>query len=356
MDYNLFLALAGANEALVPLTVLCDDFAEILGEGTNLAGCIPYGIAAVAAFAIQTSLQVNEFCDGSVVSAQNDSAYFNTIAIFNNLNTGVNSITNQLTSTQNDLDTHITNVDSDVNAHITAIDADIDTHVAGINTNVNTSIANANSNLNAQITAIDTDIDGRVTAVGTSVANAASSLGTQLTSANTDIDTRLAAVNTNTNSSASAVDTDIVNHLAAATVTISTAVANADTDLNNHSTAVDTDLNTHLAAVDADVQAQGSQVGSQVTTLQAFAGLPGRSFSTSSCNSEELTDPKVRLFTQRSAKAFPQEGGDDEITAKNGPTGDAARRREDSGDSVVPLVWSVFFHCPRGYPKSDPLH
>jgi hypothetical protein len=109
-----------------------------------------------------------------------------------------------------------------------------------------------------------------VTAVGTSVANAASSLGTQLTSTNTDIDTRLAVVNTNTNSSASAVDTDIVNHLAAATVAIDTAVANADTDLNNHSTAVDTDLNTHLAAVDADVLAQGSQAGSQVTTLQAL--------------------------------------------------------------------------------------
>jgi len=269
-DYNLFTLLNAGAGAAIPLYVACETIVVIAGEGTNLPFCVIYGIALAVNFAFQAALQADEFCDSNVLAAENDAAYFNTIAIFNNLATDTSLITNQTTSTQNDLDTHITNVDSDVNAHITAIDADIDSHVTGINTNVNTSIANANSNLNAQITAIDTDIDGRVTAVGTSVANAASSLSTQITSTNTDIDTRLAAVNTNTSSSVSAVDTDIVNHVAAATVNIATAVTNADTDLNNHLTAVDTDLNTHLAAVDADVQAQGSQVGSQITTLQAL--------------------------------------------------------------------------------------
>jgi hypothetical protein len=269
-DYDLFASLQAANAALIPLAVLCDDFVEILGEGTNAEGCIPYGIAEAVAFAIQTSLQADEFCDSGVLGAENDAAYFNTIAIYNNLNTGVTSITNQLASTQNDLDGHLTKVDSDVNAHITAIDADIDTHVAAINTNVDTSIANANANLTAQITAIDNDIDGRVTGVSSSVANAVSSLSTQITSTDTDIDARLAAVNTNTNSSVSAVNADIDNHVAAATVNIDTAVANADTDVDNHLTAIDADLNTRLAAVDAHVLAQGSQAGSEITTLQAI--------------------------------------------------------------------------------------
>ena len=269
-DYDLFASLQAANAALIPLAVLCDDFVEILGEGTNAEGCIPYGIAEAVAFAIQISLQADEFCDGSVLSAENDAAYFNTIAIYNNLNSGVTSITNQLTNTQDDLDAHLTKVDSDVNAHITAIDADIDTHVAAINTNVDTSIATANANLAAQITSIDNDIDGRVTGVGSSVANAASSLSTLITSTDTEIDTRLAAVNTNTNSSVSAVNTDIDNHVAATTLNIDTAVANADTDVDNHLSAVDADLNTHLAAVDAHVLAQGSQAGSEITTLQAL--------------------------------------------------------------------------------------
>ena len=269
-DYGLFIALQTANAAIIPLYVLCESSVIVLGEGTNALDCIPYEAALYVAYGLQVSLQTSEFCDSNVLSAENDATYYNTIAIFNNLNTGVISITNQLTSTQNDLDTHITSVDSDLNAHITAIDADIDNHTAGINTNIDTSIANANSNLNTQIMAIDTDIDGRVTAVNTSVANAASSLSKQITSTNTDIDTRLAAVNTNTNSSATAVDADIVNHVAASTVTIDTAVANVDTDLNNHLTAVDTDLNTHLAAVDADVLAQGSQAGSQITTSQSL--------------------------------------------------------------------------------------
>lgn len=204
-DYGLFIGLNVANAAQIPLNFLCQELVVILGEGTNLPECIIAAIDQAIGFALQLALQITDWCNGNVLSAENDSAWWNTIAIFNNLNSGVASIETQLTNTETDLDNHITNVDSDLNAHITAIDTDIDNHVAAINSNVNSGVTSAISSLSSQLTATDTDIDSRVTAVNASVTSVNTSLINQLTSMDTDIDTRIAGVNANTSSSSTAI-------------------------------------------------------------------------------------------------------------------------------------------------------
>ncbi|HVR23612.1 MAG TPA: hypothetical protein VMU26_09840 [Candidatus Polarisedimenticolia bacterium] len=269
-DYGLFIGLNVANAAQIPLNFLCQELVVILGEGTNLPECIIAAIDQAIAFALQLSLQITDWCNGSVLAAENDSAWWNTIAIFNNLNTGVASIETQITNTQTDLDNHITSVDSDLNAHITAIDTDIDNHVAAINVNVNTSFTGAISNLSTQLTATNTDIDSRVTAVNTSVTNTNSSLSNQLTAMDTDIDTRIAGVNSNTSGNITTVESLVATDIGAADMDIDARITNADTDLNTHLTLVDNDLNTHLSAVDADVLAQGSLIGTEIATMQSL--------------------------------------------------------------------------------------
>jgi hypothetical protein len=84
-DYGLFVALGVAKAAQIPLNFLCTEITVILGEGTNFPECIIAAIDQAIAFALQTTLQVMKFCDGNVPASENDAAYFNTIAIFNNL-------------------------------------------------------------------------------------------------------------------------------------------------------------------------------------------------------------------------------------------------------------------------------
>jgi hypothetical protein len=172
-DYGLFIALQIANGAQIPLNFLCTEITVILGEGTNLPECIIAAIDQAIAFGLQVTLSTFELCDSGVLGSENDAAYFNTIAIFNDLATDTSAIQD-----------HLTSVDADLNAHITDIDSDIDNHVAGINTNVDTNL-----------TAIDTDIDTHVAA------------------ADLDIDTKVANVNTNLTVRVAAVDTDLNTHL-----------------------------------------------------------------------------------------------------------------------------------------------
>lgn len=269
-DYGLFIGLNVANAAQIPLNFLCQELVVILGEGTNLPECIIAAIDQAIGFGLQLALQITDWCNGSVLAAENDSAWWNTIAIFNNLNSGVTSIETQLTNTETDLDNHITAVDSDLNAHITAIDTDIDNHVAAINANVNTGVTNAISSLSNQLTATNTDIDNRVTAVNTSVTSANTSLSSQLTAIDTDIDTRIAGVNASTGSNSTAVEQLLATDITAADVDIDARITNADTDIDTHLAAVDKDLNTHLSAVDADVLAQGGLIGTEISTMQSL--------------------------------------------------------------------------------------
>lgn len=269
-DYGLFIGLNVANAAQIPLNFLCTEITVILGEGTNLPECIIAAIDQAIAFGLQLGLQISDWCNSSVLSAENDAAWWNTIAIFNNLNSGVSAIETQITNTETDLDNHLTNVDSDINAHITAIDTDIDNHITAINTNVNTGLTSSISSLSSQLTATNTDIDNRITAVNTAVTNASSSLNTQLTSVDTDIDTRIAAVSANTSSSATAVESLLATDITAADADIDARITNADTDIDTHIAGIDTDIDTRLAAVDADVLAQGSQIGTEISTLQSL--------------------------------------------------------------------------------------
>jgi hypothetical protein len=186
-DYGLFIALQVANGAQIPLNFLCTEITVILGEGTNLPECIIAAIDQAIAFGLQVTLSTFEFCDSGVLSAENDAAYFNTIAIFNNLGTDTINIQNQLTSVENDLDNHITAVDADLNAHITLIDSDIDSHVTGINTNIDNNL-----------TAIDQDMDAHVAAADLDIA-------TRIANIDTDLNTHLTAVDNHL----SAVDNDV---------------------------------------------------------------------------------------------------------------------------------------------------
>ena len=188
-DYAVFVALQVAKAAQIPLDYACESIVEVLGEGTNVPFCVAAAAAKIIEFALEVSLDTLQFCDPFVLADENDAAYFNTIAIFNNLATDTSLIQNQLTS-----------MDSDLNAHITAIDSDIDNHVTGINTNVDTNL-----------TAIDTDIDTHVAAadldIATRVANIDTDLNTHLTAVDTDLNTHLAAVDADVLTSSSAIAT-----------------------------------------------------------------------------------------------------------------------------------------------------
>jgi hypothetical protein len=185
-DYGLFIALQILNGLQIPLNFLCTEITVILGEGTNLPECIIAAIDQAIAFGVQVTLSTFEFCDSGVLSAENDAAYYNTIAIFNNLGTDSINIENQLTSVENDLDAHITAVDADLNAHITLIDGDIDNHVTAINTNVDNNL-----------TAIDQDIDAHVAAADLDLATRIANIDTDLNTHLTAVDNHLFAVDKN---------------------------------------------------------------------------------------------------------------------------------------------------------------
>lgn len=65
----------------------CLVFVEILGEGTNAIACAAFGIAAVAAEAIDFAIDLKEFCDGTISDARLDASWKNSIAIHKNLDT-----------------------------------------------------------------------------------------------------------------------------------------------------------------------------------------------------------------------------------------------------------------------------
>jgi len=188
-DYAVFVALQVAKAAQIPLDYACESIVEVLGEGTNVPFCVAAAAAKILEFALEVSLDTLQFCDPNVLQAENDAAYFNTIAIYNNLATDTSLIQD-----------HLTSVDSDLNAHITAIDADIDNHVTGINTNVDTNL-----------TAIDTDIDTHVAAadldIATRVLNVDTDLNTHLNAVDANLNTQLSTVNANALASSSAIAT-----------------------------------------------------------------------------------------------------------------------------------------------------
>jgi hypothetical protein len=118
---------------------------------------------------LQTTLAAMQFCDDPVLGAENDSAWLNTIAIFNNLETDTENINAHLTSIDSNLNTHVTAIDADVNSGLTAIDTDIDAHVAAADLDIATRIANTDTDLNNHLTALDTHltaVDTDVKAVG----------------------------------------------------------------------------------------------------------------------------------------------------------------------------------------------
>src|SRR5208337_627821 len=184
-DYAVFVALQVAKAAQIPLDYACESIVEVLGEGTNVPFCVAAAVAKVIEFALEVSLETLSFCDPYVLADENDAAYFNTIAIFNNLATDTTLIQDQLTS-----------MDSDLNAHITAIDSDIDNHVSGINTNVNTNL-----------TAIDVDVDTHVAAADLDIAARVLNIDTDLNTHLTAIDTHLSAVDADVLASSSATAT-----------------------------------------------------------------------------------------------------------------------------------------------------
>jgi hypothetical protein len=183
-DYGLFIALQIANGAQIPLNFLCTEITVILGEGTNLPECIIAAIDQAIAFGLQVTLSTFELCDSTVLGAENDAAFYNTIAIYNNLGSDAVAIQNQLTSVQNDLNTHLTSVDSDINAHITSIDSD--THVAGINTNIDSNLTAIDADIDAHVAAADLDIANRIANVNTSVNAHLTAVDNHLTSVDND--------------------------------------------------------------------------------------------------------------------------------------------------------------------------
>jgi len=142
-DYGLFIGVSVANAANIPLNIACQIIVEILGEGTNLPACIIDGIVQAIAFALQTTLQIAEFCDGDVLGAENDAAYFNTIAIYDNLASDYGSLTNQITG----VSTQITNLAMAVN-----------TDFANLTTTVNNNFTTLNNNLNQVATEITSQL------------------------------------------------------------------------------------------------------------------------------------------------------------------------------------------------------
>jgi hypothetical protein len=188
-DYGLFIALQIANGAQVPLNFLCTEIVVILGEGTNLPECIIAAIDQAIAFGLQVTLSTFEFCDSTVLGAENDSAYFNTIAIFNNLATDTSLISNQLTSAESDINAHITSIDSDIDNHVTAINTNVDTNLTAIDTDVDTHVAAANLDIDTKVVNVDTDLNNHLTAVDTHVNTHLSAVDANVLAGATDIAT-----------------------------------------------------------------------------------------------------------------------------------------------------------------------
>jgi hypothetical protein len=153
----------------VPLDPLCHVIVMILGEGTNVPMCIVASVNKAIVFVLQTTLAAMQFCDDPVLGAENDSAWLNTIAIYNDLATDTENINEHLISIDSDLNTHVTAIDANVDSGLTAIDADIDAHVVAADQDLATRITNADTDLNNHMNIVDNDlttVDTDVKAVG----------------------------------------------------------------------------------------------------------------------------------------------------------------------------------------------
>ncbi len=139
VDSDVYLGLSIAEDALVPLNYACWTVDTVLGEGSNLAFCVVAGVAAEAVEVTKVSLEDVEFCDVPVLGAENDAAYANTIAIFNNLVNDTIGINN-----------NINNVDTDIDTRVAATDLDIDTRLANVDTDLNNHLTAVNNDVNAQ--------------------------------------------------------------------------------------------------------------------------------------------------------------------------------------------------------------
>ena len=80
-EADLHIAIAAARVANVALDVVCETIVEILGEGTNLPGCIAAGIGHGIEVGLEINLDQCNFQDGLVTSAYAQSASKNTETI-----------------------------------------------------------------------------------------------------------------------------------------------------------------------------------------------------------------------------------------------------------------------------------
>jgi hypothetical protein len=173
VDYGLFIALQVASGVQIPFDYFCDEIVEILGEGTNLPFCVVDIVLAGISWGLDLTLQAMDFCNPVILGAENHSAWLNTIAIFNNLETDTENINEHLISVDSNLNTHATAIDADVNSNLTAIDTDIDAHVAAADLDLATRVGDTDADLNNHLTALDTHltaVDGDVKLVGGDVA------------------------------------------------------------------------------------------------------------------------------------------------------------------------------------------
>jgi len=95
----------------------CDTIFVILGEGTNVVLCVIAEIAGAILYALQETMQIADFCDVSVTSARSDAAYYNTVAIYDNLAADTAVLTDLIQG----VSTQVTNLGTTVNGDFTTL-------------------------------------------------------------------------------------------------------------------------------------------------------------------------------------------------------------------------------------------
>jgi hypothetical protein len=210
--HALLIAIEVAKGADVVAGDACSSFIDILGEGTNLPGCIVKLIADLILFGLQTAHDQMVFCDSNDLFTWVDANWQNTIVI----------------------DTDIANL-------------------AGNTTNSFTQVLN-------QLTTVNTDVDNHI-----------SSIAGNTTAQFTQVNNQLTAVSTSLSKQTTAVDVDVDSHIAAIDVDLNNHLTNVDADVKNTTTAIDTDIGNHLNQVDTDVLKRDTQIDTEIGTLQTLA-------------------------------------------------------------------------------------
>jgi hypothetical protein len=116
-DYGLFVGITVASVVQTVLNYGCDTIFVILGEGTNVVLCVIAEIAGAILYALQETMQIADFCDVSVTSARSDAAYYNTVAIYDNLAADTAVLTDLIQG----VSTQVTNLGTTVNGDFTTL-------------------------------------------------------------------------------------------------------------------------------------------------------------------------------------------------------------------------------------------